>query len=243
VCTLIVASRVWPEVPLLVAANRDEMSGRPSSPPVVSEHGGMGVLAPRDERAGGTWIGLNGAGVFVGVTNRQGASLDPGRRSRGLLVQDALACSSVSAAAEGAARWSPETHNGFHLVIGGAEEAELVWGDGLKVRRIALRPGVHVVTERSFGAAPSGREERLSQLAKELEIGPPPNDERLKEILSEHAEDAFDGICVHLPVIGYGTRSSTMLRLGERVRFLHTEGAPCSSELQDLSETARALLA
>ncbi len=242
-CTLIVATRVWSEVPLLVAANRDELGERPASPPRVSRRGGISALAPRDEKAGGTWIGLNGAGLFAGITNRQGAARDPGRRSRGLLVRDALACSSVAAAAESAARWPPDTHNGFHLVVAGVDEAELVWGDGLEVQRRVLPPGIHVVTERSFGAAPTAREARLREIAGELAAGPAPADETLRRILSEHAEEPFEGICVHLPVIGYGTRSSTVLRLGGAAAYLHAEGPPCQADFEDFSEAARELLA
>ncbi|MDR9382369.1 MAG: NRDE family protein, partial [Natronomonas sp.] len=53
-CTLIVAWRVFDDAPVCVAANRDEATDRPSSPPRVRE-GDRPVLAPRDERAGGTW--------------------------------------------------------------------------------------------------------------------------------------------------------------------------------------------
>lgn len=242
-CTLLVATRVWAEVPLLVGANRDELGDRQASPPAVSRQGEILVLAPRDEKAGGTWIGLNGAGVFVGITNRRGAARDPGRRSRGLLVQDALGCETVAAAAESAARWAPDTHNGFHLVVAGSEAAELVWGDGREVHRRSLPPGIHVVTERSFGAAPSARETRLGEIAAELAAAPPPSDRRLTRLLSEHAEDAFEGICVHLPVIGYGTRSSTILRLGAQISYLHAEGPPCTATFEDLSGAAAQVLA
>ena len=68
---------------LQVAANRDEFLKRPAAPPSIWEEG---WLAPRDLEAGGTWLGLNPRGLFVGVTNRAGVHRASDRRSRGLLV-------------------------------------------------------------------------------------------------------------------------------------------------------------
>ena len=71
-----------------MAANRDEFLARPADPPERSADGRW--LAPRDRQAGGTWLGVNATGLFVGVTNRSAGPRDPARRSRGLLVLDAL---------------------------------------------------------------------------------------------------------------------------------------------------------
>ena len=103
-CTLALVSRVWPDTPLLIAANRDELLGRPAAPP-----GPLAVLprrafGPRDLQAGGTWLGLNDAGVFAGLTSRMGARHGGPRRSRGLLLLDALRADSASRAAEAARR-------------------------------------------------------------------------------------------------------------------------------------------
>src|SRR5690349_17969999 len=91
-CTILAALGVWEETPLVIAANRDEALDRPASEPRVWPAGEVAdrvVLAPRDLRAGGTWLGLNDAGLFVGITNRR-APADPTRRSRGDIVFEAL---------------------------------------------------------------------------------------------------------------------------------------------------------
>ncbi|ELK45622.1 hypothetical protein D320_21146, partial [Haloferax sp. BAB-2207] len=70
-CTLILAWQVFEDAPVVVAANRDEQLGRPAEPPRRWENGdGPAIVAPRDAEAGGTWVGYNDAGVFVGITNR-----------------------------------------------------------------------------------------------------------------------------------------------------------------------------
>src|SRR5262247_4444821 len=73
---------------LQIAANRDEFLARPAAAPMPSVDGRW--LAPRDLQAGGTWLGVNAAGLFVGVTNRTSGPRDATRRSRGLLVLDGL---------------------------------------------------------------------------------------------------------------------------------------------------------
>ncbi|MGH0029521.1 MAG: NRDE family protein, partial [Myxococcota bacterium] len=91
-CTLIVLHRCFEAAPLVVAANRDEYLDRPTEGPALREtaRGDGRVVAPRDARAGGTWLGLNENGLFAAITNRRCESPDPDRRSRGLIVMDAL---------------------------------------------------------------------------------------------------------------------------------------------------------
>ena len=81
-CTLALAVGVSPSLPLVVAANRDELLARPAVPPFLwpREPGAPRILSPRDEVAGGTWLGLNEHALFVGITNRAGAPPDPARR-------------------------------------------------------------------------------------------------------------------------------------------------------------------
>jgi len=166
VCTLVFAWQVFTDAPVVAAANRDELLDRPSTPPDVVDESPR-VLAPRDEEAGGTWIGYNEHGVFVAITNRwtgrearpEGAprnreggaqrseSRDPsGGRSRGLLVRDALRQPS----AEDAARLVEDelderAYDGFNLVLADANAALLVEWDGETRGVRNFDPGVHVV--------------------------------------------------------------------------------------------------
>src|SRR5438876_262193 len=93
-CTLVLLQR--PGELLAVSGNRNELLSRPASGPSVLD----GVLAPHDELAGGSWLGLNRHGLFVCVTNRRGGMVDPSRKSRGLLVIEALKAHSASGHAD-----------------------------------------------------------------------------------------------------------------------------------------------
>ena len=88
-CVLFVAWHQSPEFPLIVAANRDEFHTRPTAPLQWWEDE-PDVAAGRDLLAGGTWLGVTRGGRFAAVTNVRDPQASEGRRSRGLLVRDAL---------------------------------------------------------------------------------------------------------------------------------------------------------
>ncbi len=241
-CTLVVATGVWAQAPLVVAANRDEQLARPAAPPSHWARDDEALIfAPRDLQAGGTWLGIRGADLFVGLTNRYtGQVSGPGPRSRGELVLDALACGDVEAAAQRIAALDPGQHAPFHLVVASSRDARLVWNDGQRHHHEILDPGMHVVSERSRGAAPTGRD---GLLRRRLDAGfgaQEPSLEAWRALLSEHADDPFEGPCVHADGRGYGTRCSSVVRFGSDgdVRFFHADGRPCVTPYEDLSSAA-----
>ncbi len=248
-CTIIVAFDRWPGTKLLVAANRDERLGRPAEPPAIRSHGGRTILSPRDVEAGGTWVGLNDAGVFVGITNRY----DPayfGRTapvSRGALVLDALAHASAADAAAEADEVDPTRVNPFHLVVADRHSAYLVLGDGRTLTSRPLERGVHVVTQSSFGAGDGIRHARLEARLAAVADDAPPDWSWWRAELSHHDPDEpLTETCVHMPEAGYGTRSSTYVRLGADVgdvELLHAEGRPCVTTPQPLTEMLGRLVA
>jgi hypothetical protein len=245
VCTLVVACRMWPNIPLLVAANRDENSERPSGRPRAWKDRPLPVFAPEDLQASGTWLGINASGLFVGITNRFGATPPcPGRRSRGLLVLDALEESNAVDAATRIVALPGEAHNRFHLLMADANDARLVWSDGVRLSSAVLGRGLHLLTERSLSAGPTTREALIKRRLEDFGESPPGND-ALAELLSIHADDPFDGTCVHAPGLHYETRSSTIIRLWDnplKIEFLHADGPPCRTSYEDLTSAAAAAL-
>jgi hypothetical protein len=226
-CTLVILQR--PGELLAISGNRNELLSRPSSGPRV-EHG---ILAPRDELAGGTWLGLNRHGLFVCVTNRRGGMVDPSRKSRGLLVMEALQAVTARGLREAMAQLRGDRHNGFHLVYADLRDAFVTWSDGVKVQHAVLAPGrVHVITERSFGAGEGERERTVAAAFAQLE----PSLAGWREPMTAHAAEPLESACVHADAIAYGTRSSLQMILrpsgGEG---LWTEGHPCVNPARDIS--------
>jgi uncharacterized protein with NRDE domain len=246
-CTLLVAHRTWSGLPFLVAANRDEQLDRSSSPPRLWADRPVPLIAPVDEVGRGTWLGLNAHGVFVGITNRFGTQPPRrDRRSRGLLVLDALEEADARSAARRAAAHDASVHNRFNLLAVDRRGVYLVVNDGEHIRRIQLATGLHVLTERSRVEVtePNPREKLIASRMKEhLESGVP-TERDLAGLLSIHAQDPFDGTCVHAGTFDYGTRSSSLIwRYKDSIRFLHAEGPPCQTPYRDYSARAESVLA
>ncbi len=239
-CTLILLDRVVPEFPVVVAANRDEFFARPAAPPArfVPGDGRLAFVAPQDLVAGGTWMGVNSKGLFVGLTNRPVAARDPAARSRGLLVVDALGQHSAAAAAEELARACEQRTSPFNLLAADGAETWLArWqGDRLETRR--LSPGIHVVCNRDPDDASSRKVRRIEALLSELD--PAGGLERLlvglARVLGGHPDssNSLENPCVH--TAEYGTRSSAVLAVGPgRRTWRYADGAPCETKFDDFS--------
>jgi uncharacterized protein with NRDE domain len=227
VCTLVFAWREFGEAPLVVAANRDEAVGRPSTPPAVhGEH--PRVLMPRDEEAGGTWIGVNEHRVFVGVTNRP-ADVE-GERSRGLLVTDALAAESAMDALQHVERELAERdYSGFNLLLADAEDCVLVEWDGV-LRTHHLDPGTHAVVNRGFDDATE-----KSALVRDALSGhdsPAAWRDTARRTMRDHDAD----VCIHRD--GYGTRSSSLILISADgvVDYEFAEGPPCETDYRPVND-------
>lgn len=213
-CTLLAAVHVHPDYPLLVAANRDERLDRRASGPRAWTDGPIPFVAPRDEVAGGTWLGVNARGLFVAVTNRFGALRDGARRSRGQLVVEALGHPSAEALHGWLAQLEFGAFNPFHLLYADRSHAFVTWTDGERATQSTLGPGVHVVTEQSFREEPVARARQLTAGFDALPDKASP--EGLFSLLQRHEEaDPFAGTCIHAPAFNHGTRSSAVVLLGD----------------------------
>jgi len=222
---------------VIVAANRDEFLERPAEPPWLRDTGEMPFLAPRDCLAGGTWLGVNAAGLFVGITNRPSPRLDPKRRSRGQVVVQALGAQSAVEAACSALEMPLHAYNPFNLLLADRDRAfTVVYDEGGKVQEIG--PGVHMLGNADPDARDVPKIARLMARAERAATLPEGEVlDALGELCRGHEGGApREDACIHAG--SYGTRSSTLLRLGtERAdgEFWFADGPPCSAPYQDFS--------
>jgi hypothetical protein len=236
-CTLLLAASVVPGLPLVVVANRDEQLDRPSSPPSIWP---AGFLAPRDDQAGGTWLGITPRGVFVGITNRYLGPREPARTSRGELVLRALALPTARRIHEAMAELRPADYNGFHLVYADADGGDVLAtvSDGAVLAQLTLGRGLHALTEQSFGAGPDRRRLRIDAAWSRAHAGSFAP-ERLAGVLGEHdADDPLASTCIHLDTVRYGTRSAMILALADartKSRMLWAEGPPCRAPFTEVA--------
>lgn len=124
-CLIAFALQTRPGLPLLLAANRDEFFARPTAPlhrwalPAGGE-----VLAGRDLRDGGTWLGVSLTGRVAMLTNVRSAQAAPGLRSRGELATRWLSGQALDALR---AELDPQAYGGFNLVVGELHSGAWHW--------------------------------------------------------------------------------------------------------------------
>jgi uncharacterized protein with NRDE domain len=242
-CTLIAFHRVWSDAPLVVATNRDERYDRPSTGPQWID-GDPLALAPRDDLAGGTWMGASLAGVWIGITNRRGASPpDPHRRSRGLLCRDLLRLPSADAVVTVLERLV-EPYNPFHVVCGDGEALYLVEVEAGRALARALGAGCHIVTNEPFDAVETEPKVQRAWTLLEAaglwplvagESSPDGLQGALEAILADHGILGADALCLHGG--RYGTKSAAVWRIHppfaprERRAFdvAYADGPPCAT--------------
>lgn len=245
-CLIVLAWKAHSKYPLVVAANRDEWRKRPTArlhwwddEPALpdSEHSHVvqreyspsamartGILAGRDLKDGGTWMGVTASGRFAALTNfRDPRNVKPGAPSRGMLVREFLEGNSSPCEYSQALAERMNEFNGFNLLV--ANREELWWVSNRGGAPMALGPGVHGLSNGLLNEPWPKVARAKSRLSAALEHGM--TEARLWALLADDAAAADD----ELPDTGvgidwerrlspalirgndYGTRSSAILSL------------------------------
>jgi uncharacterized protein with NRDE domain len=141
-CLLVLAWQAHPRYRLIVAANRDEYHERPAAPlapwPPPDE-----MLAGRDLRAGGTWLGLSRARHFAVVTNfRERQRPRRSAPSRGNLIPAWLRSDEPGASWLASLETDAPGYSGFNLLV---SDADSLWYASNRAETFArpLEPGVY----------------------------------------------------------------------------------------------------
>jgi len=210
-CLIALAWRVHPELPLIVAANRDEFHARPAARAAFWDDQPQ-ILAGRDLEARGTWMGVSRAGKFAAVTNYRGAKEPRAVESRGALVSRFLSNGEKPGAYIRSLK--KDLYSGFNLLAADGEELWWMSNRGGEARR--LDPGVYGLGNALLDAPEVDGIKKA--FAASLETGPP-------------VESLFS--LLHKTRIlnpEYGTRCSTVLLKGQRIRYVERAFAADGAE-------------
>jgi len=220
-CLILVAWRVHPDYPLVVAANRDEFFARPAAEAAWWKDA-KDVFAGRDLEAGGTWLGLGRDGRFAGLTNFR----DPPRNrndapSRGALVADFLTGNESTAAALARLQAQGPRYNAFNLFVSDGDSLGIYESASGSAR--ILEPGIYALSNHLLDTPWPKVTAGKSRLARALRALP--DDTPLRELLRDDrpAPDAalprtgvslawermLSSAFIRAP--GYGTRCSTVI--------------------------------
>lgn len=261
-CTIIVRHQIDEWCSTLIASNRDEFYDRKATEPRVLASQPR-VVGGRDESKGGTWFGVTGDGLFVGLTNQRTYDFpDDTLRSRGELVLGALRTGSH----EGVLRYletiDPRNYNEFNLIFGDGRSLSAAYGrkDANGLELVELASGVHVLCNDRLGSP----EFPKADIARDrvLAIEPAPWESiapKLTEVLADETlvdpsilprvpEGSFvdqelaqrlQAICVKTPI--YGTVSATIAAVspGSVLRYQFSPTPPSTGSFTDYTALTR----
>jgi len=220
-CLILFSYLKHPRYRLILAANRDEFYDRPTESAGFWEEDGN-ILAGKDLKLGGTWLGITRNGRFAAITNyREPGSFKPDAPSRGKLVSGflegtAAPCDYLRAAAASAGKY-----NGFNILVGDTDKLCYFSNRDGGVKELA--PGLYGLSnhlldtpwpkvqlgKRLLGAALDG-DFRPDELFRILRNSIRPDDSQLPDTgIGLDWERVLSTVFIKSPV--YGTRSSTLV--------------------------------
>jgi uncharacterized protein with NRDE domain len=221
-CLILVAWQAHPAYLLVVAANRDEFFIRPTA--AAGFWPGSDILAGRDLKEGGTWMGLTRSGRFAALTNYRDPALHvEGRASRGDLVVEFLHSGASPADWLHDLATRRGNYNGFNLLAGDLNSLACLESTTGAVH--VLKPGVYGLSNHLLDSPWPKVTAAKSDLADAL--AGLPDDRPLFDLLRDDSphpdhllprtgiglewERLLSSAFVKAP--GYGTRSSSVLKV------------------------------
>jgi len=238
-CLVALALDLNRRFPLVIAANRDEYFDRPATRMGWWNpgHGGPDILSGRDERAGGTWLGLTAEGRLGLLTNvRRPTTPDPEAPSRGLIVPNWLR------GQHRIDRFWFETallgHQPFNLITADFRKGECHWSSSEARYPLRIESGVHGLSNGALDepwpkvqrlkratALAMAESDSVDDLAQRLfaalaDTTVAPDDELPHTGVSQAAERMLSPAFIRSPDQRYGTRCSTLViteRVGKRL--------------------------
>lgn len=149
-CLVAIAWKAHPHWRLLMAGNRDEFHARPTAPLGRWPAPHAQLIAGRDLRSGGSWMGVNLHGQAAVVTNVRDPTAAAGGPSRGELIAGYLAgrqsaTDYADQLAGRAAAFAP-----FNLLVADAESCSYLGNH--PQARVELTPGVHGMSNGALDA-------------------------------------------------------------------------------------------
>ncbi|MEJ2724875.1 MAG: NRDE family protein [Deltaproteobacteria bacterium] len=234
-CLILLAIKMHPEYKMIIAANRDEYYDRASAPAHFWEQAPV-LLAGRDMKAGGTWLGITRQGRLGMVTNyRDPASVKQHAPSRGRLLTRFLLAKLKPLDFLREVKQEGDQYNGLNLIVG--DENQLYWFSNRNGDPLALGTGLYGLSNHLLDTPwpkVSRAKNLMAQLLAGREILSPdplfkslqdrsvPPDKALPHTgVDLEWERLLSPIFISSP--NYGTRSSTVLLIDQQDRVTFVE--------------------
>lgn len=243
-CLLAIQYQLVPESPVLVAANREEFYERPTQSPSI-QSGKPRILCGVDAQAGGTWLGVNQNGLFVGISNRRRVKPTYPTRSRGVLCRELLKADSALQARDRAMdEISTGRYDGANYLCVDAESAWVVHG-GDELEAVELHEGLNIIAN---GDVNDPRDERVELARRLLTLQTLDSPVKFLAVASKvfaRAPSAPGRPSMVVRDQERGTVCSTLISLGQKPRdaiYQYAAGPPDKTKYEDYSPFLRDIL-
>jgi uncharacterized protein with NRDE domain len=221
-CLIVFAYKAHPDYPFILAANRDEFYKRPTKT-AHEWKTDPNLIAGKDLKAGGTWLGLTENGRIAALTNYRNLNeIKENTPSRGEIITRFLLNKENPAKSLDKIHQTSELYNGFNLIAGTLDK--LFYISNKKESIYKIEPGYHAISNAFLNTSwPKSdwareklkscletnglNEEQMFSLLLDTRQYPP---EKLPQTgLSAELEKTVSSVFIQSE--NYGTRSSTLV--------------------------------
>jgi uncharacterized protein with NRDE domain len=221
-CLILFSYNKHPRYRLIFAANRDEFYERPTRP-AQFWNASPDLLAGKDLKGGGTWMGITRNGRFAAITNfREPENIRQNLPSRGFLVRNFLETDSSPENYLKMIKKIGDRYNGFNLLVGTHDG--IFYYSNRQTRILEISPGIHGLSNHLINTDWPKVKKGKQLLAEIISQDNFPNMTNLFSILQDRSKPPdhllpntgvpleWERILSPLFITGtiYGTRSSTI---------------------------------
>lgn len=221
-CLIVIAYKFHEDYPLVIAANRDEFYNRPSKASEFWKER-PALLAGKDLKDGGTWLGITRKGKFAAITNyRDLSSIKGSAPSRGNLVKNFLVNNISAEDYSETLLKEGKNYNGFNLIYGDLNK--LYYFSNITSKAEMLGEGIHGLSNHLLNTNWHKVESGKKKLKDSLNSHQPDTDKILSILYDEtqapDTELPDTGVGIQLERLlspmfikseKYGTRCSTVI--------------------------------
>lgn len=231
-CLITFAYEHHPDFHLILAGNRDEFYDRPAREARFWEGEGYpGLLAGKDLKAGGTWMGVHQSGKWGAITNyRDMSRIKSDAPSRGDILPEYLTSEMDPESYIRQHSETAKTYNGYNLLLGRGTELHYFSNETMSAEKVP--PGIHGISNALLNTewpkVKQARSELNNIISGSFDTGDlfellriddrAPEEDLPNTGLQPEMEKAVSPIFISTD--GYGTRCSTVLLI-DRDGTLH----------------------
>ncbi|MEX0944928.1 MAG: NRDE family protein [Balneolaceae bacterium] len=233
-CLIVFAYKCHPTYPLILIGNRDEFYDRPTKNLHVWDRQPT-IIAGKDLKAGGTWLGVSENGLIAALTNyRDIKNIKEDAHSRGDLITDFLLSDDPPLQSLKSIKKRADLYNGFNLIAGNLNH--LYYLSNHNTPFIEIQPGNHSISNSALNT-PWPKTDWALKRFKEITSNQQVSEHDLFELLLNTDTYPIENLpntgllpelekavsSVFIQTDNYGTRSSTVLTVDRDHHLQFTE--------------------